>query len=99
MEEVLETNQNMDLLCGIALWTIWIERNDKVFNHEQRHESNIKHRVWDDLNMYAKVAWKWLIKQVKISSFSVVALLEGFDKTRVARNVLYWRHNLHIEWN
>ena len=23
------------LLRGITLWTIWIERNDKVFNHEQ----------------------------------------------------------------
>jgi hypothetical protein len=34
------------LLRGIALWMIQIERNDKVFNHEQ----------WHDLIMYAKAA-------------------------------------------
>jgi hypothetical protein len=86
------------LLCDITLWTIWIKRNDKVFN-QQWHESKIKHRIWDELIMYAKVAWKWMIKQIKISSFSIVALLQGFDKTWGARNVHCRRNNLHIEWN
>lgn len=27
------------LLVGNVLWTIWIEHNDKVFNHAQWHES------------------------------------------------------------
>ena len=44
------------LLRGITLWTIWIECNDKVFNHEQWHESKVKHRIWDKLVIYTKVA-------------------------------------------
>ena len=40
-----------------------------------------------------------MLKQIKISAFSAVALLQGFDKTWGARNVLCRRHNLHIEWN
>jgi len=51
------------LLRGITLWTIWIECNDKVFNHEQWHESNVKHRNWYGLIIYAKVAWQRVIEQ------------------------------------
>ena len=44
------------LLRGITLWTIWIERNDKVFDREQCHESKVKRYIWDALIMYAKAA-------------------------------------------
>ena len=46
------------LLRGITFRTICIERNDKVFNHEQWHESKVKQRIWDELIIYAKVVWK-----------------------------------------
>ena len=48
------------LLCGITLWTIRIECNDKVFNHEQWHEPKVKHRIWAELIIYTKVAWEQL---------------------------------------
>ena len=42
---------------------------------------------------------KRVLAQIKISSFSAVAMLQGFDKTWDARKVLCRRHNLHIAWN
>jgi hypothetical protein len=87
------------LLRGITLWAIWIERNDMVFNHKQWHETRVKHHIWDELILYAKVAWERVLKHIKISAFSALALLQGFDNTWGARNVLCRRHNLHIEWN
>ena len=54
------------LLRGITLWTIWIERNDKVFNHEQWHESKVKQKIWDELIIYAKVAWKRVVEQLRL---------------------------------
>ena len=69
------------LLRGITMWTIWIKRNDKVFNHGQWHESKVKHKIWDELIIYAKATWNRVIEQIKISSFFVVAMLQGFDKT------------------
>ena len=87
------------LLRGIALWTIWIERNDKVFNHEQWHESKVKQRNWDELIIYAKAAWKRVLEHIKTSNFLVAATTQGFDKTWGARSVLCRRHNLHMEWN
>jgi hypothetical protein len=50
-------NKIWHLLRGIALWTIMIERNDKVFNLEEWHESKVKHRIWDELIMYAKATY------------------------------------------
>lgn len=44
------------LLRGITLWFIWIERNDKVFNQEHWIEAKVKHLIWGELIMYAKVA-------------------------------------------
>ena len=43
-----------------------LDHLDKVFNHEQWHESKVKHRIWDQLIIYAK-AWRrlgngWLSK-------------------------------------
>ena len=69
------------LIKGIALWTIWIERDDKMFNHEHWCELKVKHCIWDELIIYAKAAWEWVIKQIKINNFFVVVMLQGFDKT------------------
>lgn len=81
------------------LWTIWIERNNKVFNHEEWHNSRVKHRIWDELIIYAKAAWERVIKQIKINNFSTMAMLQGFDQTWGVGNVLCRRNNLHIAWN
>ena len=40
-----------------------------------------KHRIWDDLIIYAKAAWEHVLKQIKINNFSAVDMLQGFDKT------------------
>lgn len=32
-----------------------IERNDKVLNHKQLHESRVNYRIWENLIMYAKI--------------------------------------------
>lgn len=45
------------LLCGITIWTIWIEHNDKVFNQEQWHQSKVIHLIWADLIICTP---KWL---------------------------------------
>jgi hypothetical protein len=67
--------------------------------HEQWHVSKVKHRIWDELIIYAKAAWNRVVKQIKISSFSAEAMLKGFDRTWGARSDLCRRNNLHIEWN
>ena len=56
---------------GITLWIIWIEHNDGMFNQEQWDESKMKHLIWDNLIMYAKIAWARVIKFV----YSTEALL------------------------
>ena len=65
-------------LCGITLWMIWIERNDRVFDQEQWHDSKVKHIIWGDLIMYAKVLWTRVIKYVKTSVFLLEANLKSF---------------------
>ena len=47
------------LLTGITLWTIGIERNDRVFNQEH---AKVKQRIWDELIIYAKAAWNRVLE-------------------------------------
>ena len=63
------------------------------------HETRVKHYIWDELIMYAKTGWERVLKQIKISEFLKLGMLQGFDKMWGAWNVLCRRHNLHVEWN
>ena len=56
------------LLHGITLWMIWIDQNNRVFNHEQWHESKMKHLIWDNLIMYAKMAWERVVNLLRLAS-------------------------------
>ena len=41
----------------------------RCLNQKQWHESKVKHLIWDDYIMYAKVAWARVIKLIKISTY------------------------------
>ena len=56
-QHFVNNNKIWCLLCGITIWTIWIEYNDKVINQEQWHQSKVKHLIWVDLIICTP---KWL---------------------------------------
>lgn len=60
---------------------MWIEENDQVFNQEEWLESKVKHVIWNELNLYTKVAWVRVVKLIDISIYLVEGLLKGFDET------------------
>lgn len=45
-------------------WTIWIEHNGRVFNQEQCHKVNVKHIIWDNIIVHAKVAWARVVQDL-----------------------------------
>ena len=52
-----------------------------MFNYEEWHESKMKHQIWNELIFYAMSAWEMVKKLIKTSSFSALAIIQGFDKT------------------
>ena len=81
------------LLRGITMWTIWIERNDMVFNQTQWHEARVKQRIWNELIIYGKIEWKRMNDLITTNKFAAMVLLQRFDKSWGARSVLCKRHN------
>ena len=63
--------------------------NNKVFNQEQWHVSKVKHLIWDNLVMDAKIVWARVVKFVKICAYLAKPLPKGSTKTWGARKVLY----------
>lgn len=53
----LKKSEIWHLFHDIPIWMIWIKHIDRVFNQEQWHNSKVKHIIWDNLIMHAKVAW------------------------------------------
>ena len=45
------------LLRGITLWTLWIARNDKVFNQHHWTPHKVESVVWQGLTDYVRIAW------------------------------------------
>ena len=80
----------------MTLWTIWLEQIDRVLNYEQWHESKMKHLIWDDLTMYAKVAWARVAKFVEINTYLAKALSKSSMKLGGARNVLSRQDRMKI---
>ena len=90
--------KNWCLLCGITIWTIWIEHNDKVFNQEQWHQSKFKHLIWDNpiicMPKWFRRGWLNLL-----SAYSDRALLKSFDQTWGARNILCGGDKMRMTWD
>lgn len=59
----------------------------------------VKHLIWDNLIMYAKVAWARVVKFVKISIYLAKALLKGFDQSWGVRHIhcRKMRNERHLE--
>lgn len=49
-----------DLLRGVIVWTLWIARNDMVFNGNKWNQQKILHTIWLGLVDYSRLAWNSL---------------------------------------
>ena len=78
----------------MTLWTVWVEHNGRVFNHEFCHELKVKFLVMD-----TAVASARLVKHVKNDSFSAKVILNGFNDTWGARIILCTRKRMKFKWN
>lgn len=45
------------LLRGIVLWSIWLARNDMVFNRQKWPSQQLCSVIWQGLTDYGRVAW------------------------------------------
>lgn len=47
-----------------------IKWNERVFNSKKQwYESKVKHLIWYDPTLYAKIVWERVMKNVKINDF------------------------------
>ena len=68
------------LARGTALWTIWIARNDVVFNQENWDNEKIRGMIWRGLSDYARNAWKATLARIQENPQSSTIELSKFDR-------------------
>ncbi len=78
------------LLCGIVLWSIWIEWSDLIFNLVKWQDVRFRKVIWDSLLNYGRMEWKHTLAMIQKYLEKKGKLLEVFDKIiLLALNYLY----------
>jgi hypothetical protein len=86
------------LLCGIALWSIWIKRNDLIFNSLKWHDVKLRRVMWDSLLDYGKMERKHTLAMIQKYLEKRGKLLELFDKIWCPHQVICARAGKKIRW-
>jgi hypothetical protein len=85
------------LLRGIALWTIWISRNDASFNSIRWNQEKTKHVIWQSFSDYGRSAWnRTRLKVIRDPASSGVALAR-FDEQWL-RPAICSQEGLSVTW-
>jgi hypothetical protein len=87
------------LLRGVTLWTIWIARNDLVFNQKLWNSARIEAAIWDGIAEYGKVAWGKVCSQRTNNQASHAKALELFDSNWGKHDSLCNRVGSKVHWN
>lgn len=75
-------------LKGVVMWTIWISRNDRVFNGIVWPEAKLYQKVWMGLIDYGRVAWQKLQDRSRKNPASAALLRETFSRQWCRNNIL-----------
>jgi len=86
------------LLCGIVLWSIWIEWNDLIFNLVKWWDARLRRIMWDSLLNYGRVEWKHTLAMIQKYPKKKCKILELFDKSILPSLVICIKDGRKIMW-
>jgi hypothetical protein len=85
------------LLRGVALWTIWISRNDASFNHNRWNREKTEQVVWQNFSDYGRCAWNKTRQRALGNPASSESQLAKFD-AQWLRPAICTRNGLSVTW-
>jgi hypothetical protein len=87
-----------ELLRGITIWTIWLARNDKVFNHEDWAQERVEQTIWNSLVDYGRSAWVNTVTRLTKDPTSRGKALEKFDHNWGKYPIICSREGMKVTW-
>ena len=62
MEGWSKTRRSFQHVCklirGVAIWQMWLARNAKVFENVSQSDEELRHRMWEGILDYGRIAWE-----------------------------------------
>jgi hypothetical protein len=92
-----KVNRFWILLKGIALWMIWLVRNDVSFNNTRWNQDKTKQVIWQGLSDYGRSAWCKTQDCIRRNPECAELVLNRFD-AQWQRPAICSRINLSIQW-
>jgi hypothetical protein len=87
-----------ELLRGITIWTIWLARNDKVFNHEDWAQERVEQTIWNSLVDYGRSAWVNTVTRLTKDPTSRGKALDKFDHNWGKYPIICSREGMKVTW-
>ena len=80
-------------------WIIWRQRNDGIFNKVQWPVEKTRQVIWDALQDYGRIEWKWALKDLEEApDVAYQNILKEFDSTWGVKNLIAIWSNLVVTW-
>jgi hypothetical protein len=86
------------LFRGVTLWSIWIARNDLVFNHIRWHHNKIMSTIWQGFIDYGRGDWNKTRAQIAKKPASAANVLARFDEKWGDYDVICTRNDMRVSW-
>jgi hypothetical protein len=87
------------LLREVTMWSVWISRNNFVFNQSRWNHQHVTNLIWRGIGEYAHAAWSKSLRKIAKAPESSKKVLARFDAHWGMANLLCSREDQRIAWH
>jgi hypothetical protein len=86
------------LMRGVILWSLWIARNDLVFNHVRWFKYKIEQIIWQGFTNYGRGDWVKTLDRITKKPSTAEKALAKFDDTWACHESICSRQGMRVRW-
>jgi hypothetical protein len=92
------TERFWSLLRGVTLWTLWVARNEEVFNQYSWHRTKIELIIWQGLVDYGRGDWAKAVALIRKDLDKSEKALVRFDEDWGQYETICKREGMRVTW-
>jgi hypothetical protein len=80
------------------MWTLWVARNDTIFNQQRWPRAKVEGSIWNSLTDYGRAAWAKLLKHKFRTEDACLAAHDQFKAIWTINEFLCKLHLDRVIW-
>ena len=80
------------------LWTLWIQRNEAIFENKRRRDEKVGATIWQGITDYGRAEWSKVKEKLRKNATAGMKFLRQFDNTWMKSRFFGVRQGLEVKW-